>query len=240
MRTPTGAGLALCLALMLSACQRDDEAFGKRVHAYLMAHPEVIRDVAAKLQENDRLAAVKASSAAIGKHRDQLERDPRDVVLNPNGKVTVVEFFDYRCGYCKLAAPQVAELIREHPDVRFVFKQYPIFGEVSDTAAKVSLTGPAKAKALGLYTGLMAEKALTEETLNAQLQAAGLDPAATRQAAQDPAIERHILDTRALATALHIDGTPAFIVGDTMIAGADLGALRAAIAVAKAGELKSS
>ena len=227
-------------ALALSACQKvDDAAFGQRVHGYLMAHPEVIREAAEKLNENERLAAQKASTDAIDKYRGQLERDPRDFVANPDGKITVVEFFDYRCGYCKLAAPEVVKLINENPDVRFVFKEFPIFGEVSDTAAKMALTPEGKSKGLALYGLWMNEKALTEPALDRHLASTGLDAAAVRKAADDPAIGRQILDTRALASALKIDGTPAFIVGNTMIPGADLAALKAAITQAKAKDLKT-
>jgi len=231
---------ALAAAVALSGCQKTDDAvFGQRVHAYLMAHPEVIREAAQKLQENEQLAAAKASTDAIKKYRSELERDPRDVVLNPNGKVTVVEFFDYRCGYCKLAAPEVVKLVEQNPDIRFVFKQFPIFGEVSDTAAKIALTPAGKAKALDLYKSWMTEKALDDATLDRDLTLAGVDPAQIRKAAADPAIARQILDTRALATALKIEGTPAFVVGDTLIPGADLAALRTAIKIAKDGGLKT-
>ncbi|MDB5474979.1 MAG: protein-disulfide isomerase [Phenylobacterium sp.] len=226
-------------ALALAGCQKaDDAVFGKRVHAYLMAHPEVIQEAAQRLQENERAAAAKASTAAIGTFRNQLERDPRDIVINPNGKLTVVEFFDYRCGYCKLAAPEVVKLLEQNPDIRFVFKQLPIFGAVSDTAAKVALTPAAKAKGLELYKSWMAEKALDDASLDRDLTAAGLDPAALRKASADPAIERQILDTHALANSLKIEGTPAFIVGDTMVPGADLTALKTAIGIARDGGLK--
>jgi protein-disulfide isomerase len=235
--TPVAA--AALAALSLAACQKaDDAVFGQRVRAYLMAHPEVIREAVQKLQANDQAAAAKASTDAIQKYRNELERDPRDIVINPNGKVTVVEFFDYRCGYCKLAAPEVVKLIRENPDIRFVFKQFPIFGEVSDTAAKIALTPQAKPKALQLYQSWMGEKALDDTLLDRDLVAAGLDPAQVRKAADSPEIQRQILDTRALATSLKIDGTPAFVVGDTLIPGADLPALRAAINVAKDGGLR--
>jgi protein-disulfide isomerase len=228
--------MALAAALSLSACQRaDDAGFGQRVHAYLMAHPEVIREAAEKLNENDRLAALKASTNAIGKYRGQLEHDPRDFVANPDGKVTVVEFFDYRCGYCKLAAPQVVSLIQQNPDVRFVFKEFPIFGEVSDTAAKIALTAPAKAKGVQLYQALMGDKALDDAALDRHLAEIGINSAAARKDAQDPTIARQILDTHALAEAVKIDGTPTFIVGNTMIPGADIPALKAAIAAAKSG-----
>ncbi|CAN7166872.1 DsbA family protein [Phenylobacterium sp. LjRoot225] len=239
MKIVLGAALALTAALALSGCQKsNDEAFGKRVHAYLMEHPEVIREAADKLQEKDRAAQAKASSDALGKFRSQLERDPRDFVANPNGRITVVEFFDYRCSYCKIAAPQILQLIRENPDVRFVFKEFPIFGDVSETAAKLALTPQVKAKGLEVHQGWMAEKALTEDALDRHMQAAGVDPAAARKAAEDPAIARQILDTRALATGLHLEGTPAFVIGDKLVPGADLAAVRAAITVAKAGKLK--
>ena len=232
------AALALA-AFTLAGCQKaDDAAFGQRVRAYLLEHPEVIREAVTKLAENDKAQAAKAANDAMNKYRAQLERDPRDFVANPNGKITVVEFFDYRCGYCKLAAPEVVKLIEENPDVRFVFKEFPIFGEVSDTTAKIALTAQGKAKGLDLYGAWMAEKALDEAAVDRHLASAGLDPAAIRKAAADPAIDRQILDTRALAGALKIDGTPAFIVGNTIIPGADMAALRAAITQAKAGDLK--
>lgn len=238
MKTTLIAAAALA-ALAIAGCSKaNDAAFGQRVRAYLLEHPEVIQEAAQKLQEKQVAEAAKASTDAIQKYRAQLERDPRDIVINPAGKVTVVEFFDYRCGYCKLAAPEVVKILEQNPDVRFVFKQFPIFGEVSDTAAKVALTPAARPKALALYKTWMAEKALDETTLDRDLQAAGVDPAAARKAAEDPAIQRQILDTRALANNLKIEGTPAFVVGDTMIPGADLAALRSAIQIAKDGGLR--
>jgi protein-disulfide isomerase len=236
---PALAAFAVLTGLTLVGCEKvDDAAFGQRVRAYLMQHPEVIREAALKLAENDRVAAAKATTASMAKYRAQLERDPRDFVANPDGKITVVEFFDYRCGYCKLAAPEVVKLINENPDVRFVFKEFPIFGEVSDTAAKMALTPIGKTKGLALYSLWMNEKALNEAALDRHLASAGLDPSAVRKAAIDPQIDRQILDTRALANALRIDGTPAFIIGDTIIPGADIAALKAAITQAKAGTLK--
>jgi protein-disulfide isomerase len=233
------AASALALALSLAGCQKtDDEAFGKRVHAYLMAHPEVVEEAARKLQQNRLAEADAVARTAIAKHRAEIERDPRDFVANPDGKVTVVEFFDYRCGYCKLAAPEVLKIIQDNPDVRFVFKEFPIFGDVSDRAAKIALTGPGKAKALALYQDWMSEKALDDDAIDRHLVAAGLDPQAARKAADAPEIAKQIADVRALAVALKIEGTPAFVVGDTLIPGADMGALRAAIAMARAGDLK--
>ena len=241
MKIASRAALALALAatLALTGCHKSDDAFGKRVHAYLLEHPEVIREAADKLRQKDEAALAKASTDALGKYRDKLERDPRDFVANPTGSVTVVEFFDYRCGYCKLAAPQVVQLIKDNPDVRFVFKEFPIFGDLSDTAAKLALTPQVKAKGLDIYQSWMAEKALSDAALDRLMKSAGVDADAARKAAADPAIQRQLLDTRVLAQALKLEGTPAFIIGDTVVPGADVTAVRAAITVAKASKLKT-
>jgi protein-disulfide isomerase len=232
--------LALCAVLSLSACQKNDDAFGQKVRAYLLEHPEVIEEAVQKLQQNKQAAAAKAASASLVKYRQQLERDPRDFVANPDGKITVVEFFDYRCGYCKVSAPEVLKIIEENPDIRFVFKEFPIFGGESNLAAQVALSGPAKPKTLALYRGFMAEKALDEASIDRHLREAGVDPAAAKAAGESAEIQKHIADTRALAASLAIEGTPAFIVGDRMIPGADIAALRAAIAEAKTGKLTTA
>lgn len=242
MTMTTRAALALCaaLALPLAACaKKPDDDFGQKVRTYLLEHPEVIEEAVQKLQENKQAAAAEAAKASLGKYRAQLERDPRDFVANPDGKITVVEFFDYRCGYCKVSAPEVLKLIAENPDVRFVFKEFPIFGGESNLAAQVALSDPAKPKTLKLFEAFMAEKALDAASIDRHLRAAGVDPAAAKAAGASPAVQKHIADTRELAQALAIEGTPAFIIGDTMIPGADIAALRAAIEEAKTGKLKT-
>jgi protein-disulfide isomerase len=224
----------LAAALMLGGCQQEnDAAFGQRVRAYLLANPEVLEETVAALRKKEELAAQKASTAALDKYRAQLERDPRDLVINPNGKITVVEFFDYNCGYCKLVAPQVVKLIEDNPDVRFVFKEYAFQTENSVQAAKIALTSAAKPNGLALYKQLMAQKPLDAAAIDRSLAAAGIDPAAARRAAAHPDIERQLLDVHTLARALRIDGTPAFVVGDRIVPGADIDAVRAAIAEAR-------
>lgn len=225
----------LASALALGACQKtDDAAFGARVRAYLLEHPEVIEEAVTKLRQGQMLEAARAQAPAIGRLRQQLERDPRDFVINPRGSITVVEFFDYRCGYCKQIAPEVMKLAAEHPDVRVVFKEFPIFGEVSDTAARMALTSAGKGKGSALYKAWMNDRGLDEAALDRHLAEVGLDPAAVRAAATSPAITQQLQDVRALARQLGLEGTPAFVVGDYLIPGADLAALRAAIAKVRA------
>jgi protein-disulfide isomerase len=234
------AALALTAALSLAACeQKPDDAFGQKVRAYLLEHPEVLEEAIGKLQEKKLAQAADIAKASLVKHRAALERDPRDFVANPNGSITVVEFFDYNCGYCKIAAPDVVKLVAENPDVRFVFKEFAFQTEDSIIAGKIALTPAAKAKGLPLYAALMAQKPLDQAAIDRSLIAVGVDPDVARQQANDPAIEKHLRDIHAPAGELKIDGTPAFIVGDTVVSGADMTKLRAAIAAAKAGKLKT-
>jgi protein-disulfide isomerase len=240
MRLHIAIVAALAASLALAGCQKreTDAEFGARVHAYLVAHPEVIEEAAVKLRQKQMLEAAKNSAANVAKYRAQLEQDPRDLVINPKGEFTIVEFFDYRCGYCKLVAPEVVKLMQENPDVRFVFKEFPIFGEVSDSAARMALTPDAKGKGLELYKSWMADRALDEAALDRHLVEQGLDPKAVRKASADPAIQAQLADIRQLARNLGLEGTPAFIVGDYLIPGADIGAVKAALAQVKSGAMK--
>jgi protein-disulfide isomerase len=238
MKPMLRAVLALALATSLSGCQKVNDLFGLQVRTYLLAHPEVLEEAMMKLQEKKQLAAADLARTGLASHRAKLENDPRDFVANPAGKITVVEFFDYRCGYCKLSAPEVVKVISENPDIRFVFKEFPIFGGPSNVAAKVALSPAGKAHGLDLYRSFMTDKALDEAGIDRHLVEAGIDPAQAKAAGDGAQVQKQLEDTRALAAALNIEGTPAFIVGDHLIPGADLPALRAAIAEAKAGPLK--
>ena len=240
MKTSLRVALAFAAVLALSGCQKTaDAAFGQKVRAYLLEHPEVIEEAVQKLQEKKVADAANVAKAGLVKYRKALEQDSRDFVVNPNGKITVVEFFDYRCGYCKSTAPEVVKIIQENPDVRFVFKEFPIFGGESNLAAKVALTSAGKAKGLALYQTFMAEKALDEAAIDRHLAGAGIDPAQAKAAGESAAISKQISDTHELAQSLGIEGTPAFIVGDRLVPGADMPALHAAIAAAKAGDIKA-
>jgi protein-disulfide isomerase len=233
------AAATAALTLGLTACQAKttespaDKAFGEKVRAYLLTHPEILIEVSQKLQDKQNAAANDKTASALQQHRQALERDPRDFVANPNGKITVTEFFDYRCGYCKLAAPEVVKLIKDNPDVRFVFKEFVIFGEASDAAARAALAAKDQGKYLEMYGRMMAEKSLDVAAVERIMGQAGLDVAKAKAAAGSAAMDQHVKDTHDLAVTLGVDGTPAFFVGDTVVRGADIDALKAAIAKAK-------
>ncbi len=236
LRLLTVAALAICL----TACGKSpqamaaDPAFDAKVREYLLAHPEVIEEAIAKLQEQKQAAAVGVLAKRIDTHRAELERDPRDFVINPNGKLTVVEFFDYRCGYCKLAEPELAKLIKANPDVRFVFKEFVIFGAQSEAAARAAIGARDQGKYYDLHQRFMAEKALDATALPRLMTAGGVDIAKAKAAGAQDAVTRQLADVHTLAQNLGVEGTPAFFVGQTMIPGADMEALKEAIATEKA------
>ncbi len=225
---------AVLLALTLTACgDKPDEAFGRKVRAYLLEHPEVLQEAYVRLQAKQQEQAMAEASKAIGEHRQALEHDPRDMVVNPDGKVTVVEFLDFNCSYCKLIAPEVLALIKANPDVRFVFKDLTIFGETSEyAAAGVRMARPAQTY-LGLHRALMEEKPLEDDDVARILAAHGVSPADARKRQQSDEQKTYLADTQQLAVALGIRGTPAFVVGNTLIPAADPAALKAAIDQAK-------
>lgn len=237
---PLALAAASIAALSLIGCGQAnaDKAFGEKVHAYLVEHPEVLVEMSAKLQEKQTAEKTKNARGAINKYRQALERDPRDFVANPNGSITVVEFFDYRCGYCKLAAPQIVELIQKNPDVRFVFKDFVIFGHDSEVAARLVLGAKDQGKTIELHKRLMAEKSLDEAGVMRVAQQLDIDLSKARASGTSEAVTQHLADTHALAEALAIEGTPAFFVGDQMIPGADMHALNLAIDQARASRAK--
>ncbi len=236
LRLLTVAALAICL----SACGKTpsqiaggDPVFEAKVRQYLLAHPEVIEEAMIKLQEQKQVASAEVLAKRIATHRAALERDPRDFVINPNGKLTVVEFFDYRCGYCKVAEPELAKIIKDNPDVRFVFKEFVIFGVESEAAARAAIGARAQGKYYEVHQRFMAEKALDQAALPRLMQVSGVDAARATAAGAQDAVTKQLTDAQSLAQALGVQGTPAFFVGDVMIPGADMEAVKAAIAAAK-------
>lgn len=225
------AVLAGVLALALAGCgQAADQTFDERVHAYLLAHPEVIQEALDKLQQKQEAEAAAQASQAIAHNRQALEHDPRDFVANPNGKITVVEFYDYRCPHCMNAAPAVESLIKSDPDVRFVFKEFPIFGAVSEKAAMGAIAVKrAGGDYLGLYHDFMAARPLDDAAIDRILAAHGVSAATLDDPTLKQEARTQLADVRKLAIGIGVDGTPAFIIGDTMVPGEDMDAVRAAI-----------
>jgi protein-disulfide isomerase len=228
-------------ALALLACQKSpatgDDAFGQKVRAYLLAHPEVLREVSQKLEAKDAADEVAARHKAIASLpalRKAVERDPHDFVANPGGTITLTEFFDYRCPHCVNVAPKVVALIKAHPDVRVVFKEMPIFGPLSEHAARAALAVKmGGGNYLGLYQSFMAARPLEDSTVDRVALAEGAKPADLTGAAA-AAAQAQLVRNAALFNKLDLGGTPAFIIGDQIILGEDMEAVNAAVAKAEA------
>ncbi|HET9160346.1 MAG TPA: DsbA family protein [Caulobacteraceae bacterium] len=233
------AVLALAGTLVLAGCGKDsvsDRQFGEKVRAYLLAHPEVLRETAEALDKKDAKDKSDRATAVIRADRVKLERDPRDLVLNPNGKVTVVQFFDYNCGYCKQAAPELLAMAKARPNVRFVFKDWPVVGgEESVHAARIAYgVRQSHGNAAQFYADLIGARPANRASLQVIAAARGLDLNGLQAAADKGDFDRYQKDTGKLAHDLGLEGTPAFVVGDEMFEGSDIERLKAAIAKAKA------
>ena len=194
------------------------------IRQYIIEHPAVIIDSLRKLEEQEeRESAERARKNLIGM-RNQLVKDPSSPVGgNPNGDVTIVEFFDYRCGYCKRVGPTILKILKTNPDVRYVFKELPILGPNSVTAARAALAAwridPAKYQEF--HFKLMGSRGqLTELKVMDVADKSGLDIRALKVAMQAPDIQKTMEKNRQLANELKINGTPAFIVGDELVPGA--------------------
>jgi protein-disulfide isomerase len=209
------------------------------IEHYIQTHPEVIEQSLQGLEAKREAEEKARQRVAIGNRQQDLLYDPNSPVSgNPNGDITVVEFFDYRCGFCKRAAAAVTQLQKEDSRVRVVYKDFPILGEPSELAAKAALASRAQGKHQQFHEALLASK--NEMTKDEVLRIAGEVGLDTKQLEADmakPEWQRVIDRNRALAKELGINGTPGFIVGTELVPGAlDVKGLKALIA--RAGNAK--
>ena len=187
----------------------------------ILENPEIVMQAVGILQEREEAAAAAAARAALSDNRDRLEADPNAPVLgNPDGDVTVVEFFDYNCPYCRRAGPFVDGLIASDPNVRVVFREFPILGEGSDYAARAALAAREQGRYFEFHEALMAARGRVEApTVTAIAEDLGLDVAKLEADMAAPEVQAHIDASLEMARALGINGTPAFVVGDALAPG---------------------
>ena len=210
------------------------------VRQYLLQNPEIMIEAINNLRTREEAEEAKGIETTLAGRREDIERDPASPVAgNPKGDVTLVEFFDYRCGFCKRVHETVQTLVKSDGNIRFVYKEFPVLGPESLFAARAALAAfklaPGKYSALHDRIMALPSRAISEDSVMAQVREAGLDPKAVRQRMDDPAILKEIERTQELAEALRIRGTPSFVVGDTLIPGAtDEETLKKAVAAARA------
>jgi protein-disulfide isomerase len=212
------------------------DPFEQRVREYLLKNPEVIMEALQILQERQKAAEAENLKRTIAERSEEILNDPAAPVGgNPAGNITLVEFFDYNCPYCRRVAPTVAELEEADPDLRLVYKEFPILGPGSQFAARAALASTRQGKYVPFHNALMqANEQVTEETVMMIARNVGLDTERLDQDMQDPTILEAIARNLQLGNALGITGTPSFIVGDHLVPGAvDLGTLQRLISRAR-------
>ncbi|MFT4955863.1 MAG: protein-disulfide isomerase [Brevundimonas sp.] len=214
--------------------------FDGRVRAYLLNNPEVLEEMLQARQVQQQAAGNEAINAAITADPSLIAHDPRDPAVGPapeQATATVIEFFDYRCPGCKSVSPGLLELIQSNPDVRFVFKEWPILDRGDDAtsnyAARAALAAHAQGRYLEVHQALMAEPALDVEAVDRVLQEAGLDMAAARVFIQSDEAQSHVAQIYETARRMNLQGTPTFIVNGRATDGIDPRVVAAAIAQAR-------
>jgi len=224
------AGAALVLGGNIALAQDTSRAFSPQqreeivsiLREALKSDPTILRDAIGAMQEAQRAAQEDARREALAANRDALFNDARDPVRgNPRGDVTIVEFFDARCGYCKALHPNMQALLQQDGNSRVVMKDLPVLGPNSVTASRALLAAQKQGKYEPLHDALLRLRTEpTEQVLQAEAQRAGIDWARLRRDMADPAIEARLQANIALAQRLQIEGTPALVIGDTLVPGA--------------------
>jgi protein-disulfide isomerase len=212
------------------------DEFGERVRAYLLANPEVIFEAAQLYQQRKDAAQAEIVKQTIATKANEILRDAAAPVGgNKAGDVTLVEFFDYNCKYCRAVAPTIAEVLGADAGLRLVYKEFPILGDGSAAAARVALAAERQGKYHELHGILMgASGSVTEESALSAAEGLGLDMGQLRRDMADPAIAAAIARNQALAAELGINGTPGFVIGEQIAPGAiDRGTLTDLIAKAR-------
>jgi protein-disulfide isomerase len=222
----------------LSPAQR--KAVEDIVREFLRDNPEVVLEALQALRAKQADEGKQKLQDALAARRDDLENDAAAPVGgNPTGDVTVVEFFDYRCPYCKRMMPAIVELLKRDRNVRFVFKEFPILGPESVAAARAALAVwlADRSKYMSYHGALMESKgSLSAARLMDLAAGIGLDKAKLEKLMADPAIDDALRRNFALAESLQITGTPAFVVGREVVPGAiDLDTLLTLVARAREG-----
>lgn len=206
------------------------------IHDYLQQHPELIIESLHAAQSKAAEQAAADAQKAIIEQQDALLIDPGSPVGgNPKGDVTLVEFFDYRCPYCKQVAPSLEALLKEDPKLRIVYKEFPVLGPESVTASRVALAARKQGKFDQFHRAMMAAKGeIDDDAVMRVARSVGIDMARLKADMAAPEIEQILRNNLDLATAIGVQGTPVFVVGDTMAPGAaDIDSLRKLIASAR-------
>ena len=191
------------------------------IHDYLLAHPEVLKEMVQKLDAQDKQDQASARNTTLSSaSKDLFHNDLDGVAGNPKGDVTVVEFMDYNCGWCRKSIKEMQSVVAQDKNVRVVLKEFPIFGEGSEYAARAAMASVKQGKYWAFHQALFASKGQIDQAVtDAVAKSVGLDVAKLKEDMKSPEIDANIAKTRELADQLQFTGTPGFIVGDQVFPG---------------------
>ena len=221
------------------ALTADQAALGKSIRAYLMANPEVLVDAMQELERKQDSQRDAVAQKGVQENQAELYRDPDSPVGgNPNGDVVIVEFNDYQCPYCKRAYQAVKSAAGADGKVKIIYKDIPILGEASKIAALAALASAKQGKHQALHNALMEFTGKLDRDKILELAVGvGIDRAQLEKDMEDPKVKAIIDRNMALASALGVRGTPAFVIGKQFVPGAvDAAALKPLIADARKGQ----
>ena len=192
------------------------------VKSYLVANPEIFVDIQNALQEKVEKEQTEKLKVAVSQNAAEIYRAPAaSIGGNPNGDITVVEFFDYNCGYCKRGLHDVIKLVETDPKVRVVFKELPILSKGSEEASRVALAAQRQGKYWELHKAMLGAKGQMNETAALQIaEKLGLDMTKLKADMASPEVKAEVDKSEALAKKMGVNGTPHFLIGDRAIAGA--------------------
>ncbi len=223
------AAAALAITFLSAPSQAAMDAMQKQeietiVHDYLLANPEVLDEAFKVLQDKRAKDAAAKQQEAITKNGDLIFNSPNEMVLgNPKGSITMVEFFDYNCGYCKRAVSDMTALLDANPDLRIVMKEFPILAEGSVEAARISvaLKDIDPAHYLAFHQELFSRPGVANAVKALEVaKDLGLDVDALKKAAGTPGVTDNIKEVHTLAETLGITGTPSYVIGNELVPGA--------------------
>ncbi|MFK8036062.1 MAG: DsbA family protein [Hyphomicrobiales bacterium] len=187
----------------------------------IRANPEIVLEAVQIINARDAANEAAASAQVLSSQRLALEQDPNAPVLgNPNGDVTVVEFFDYNCPYCRRVKPHMEKLLASDTNVRVVYREWPILGDGSVFAAKAALASQNQGKYVEFHWALMELAGRAEEAnVIAAAEKVGINVTQMRRDMEAPEISEHIETSMRLARALGFNGTPSFVIGEALAPG---------------------
>ena len=198
------------------------QAIEQIIKSYLIANPEVLVDAQTALEEKMEKAQTEKLKAAITENAAAIYREPdASVAGNPAGDITVVEFFDYNCGYCKRGLHDVIKLVETDPKVRVVFKELPILSKGSEEASRVALAARKQGKYWEIHRAMLESKGQMNEASALRIaEKLGLNMDKLKQDMASPDVDTEIKKSEDLAKKMGVNGTPHFLVGDRAIPGA--------------------